>query len=69
MIQSALEANGWNRRRAAQHLNISYRALLYKIQQHRLSPIPAQNPSPVFPDSRGMRKNARQQVASQASRA
>jgi two-component system, NtrC family, response regulator AtoC len=68
MIQSALEANGWNRRRAAQHLNISYRALLYKIQQHRLSPIPAQNPLPVFPDSRGIRKNVRQQAASQATR-
>jgi two-component system, NtrC family, response regulator AtoC len=38
MIQSALDANGWNRRRAAQYLNISYRALLYKIQQHRIRP-------------------------------
>lgn len=38
MIQSALEAFGWNRRRAAQYLNISYRGMLYKIQQHRLSP-------------------------------
>ena len=38
MIQEALDAAGWNRRHAAQHLNISYRALLYKIQQHRLSP-------------------------------
>jgi two-component system, NtrC family, response regulator AtoC len=38
MIQEALDASGWNRRHAAQSLNISYRALLYKIQQHRLSP-------------------------------
>ena len=38
MIKRALEAFGWNRRRAAQHLDISYRALLYKIQQHRLRP-------------------------------
>jgi DNA-binding NtrC family response regulator len=38
MIQEALEASGWNRRRAAQHLSISYRGLLYKIQQHRLTP-------------------------------
>ncbi len=37
-IKSALEAFGWNRRRAAQHLDISYRSLLYKIQQHRLRP-------------------------------
>ncbi len=37
MIQEALLAVGWNRRRAASNLNISYRALLYKIQQHGLS--------------------------------
>ena len=38
MIQDALEVSGWNRRHAAKYLNISYRGLLYKIQQHRLSP-------------------------------
>jgi len=38
MIQSALETFGWNRRRTAQYLNMSYRALLYKIQQHHLRP-------------------------------
>jgi DNA-binding NtrC family response regulator len=38
MIQEALDACGWNRRSAAQDLNISYRALLYKIQQLRLAP-------------------------------
>ena len=38
MIQDALLASGWNRRHAAQNLNISYRALLYKIQQHHLVP-------------------------------
>jgi two-component system, NtrC family, response regulator AtoC len=37
MLQDALSASGWNRRRAAISLNISYRSLLYKIQQHRLS--------------------------------
>jgi len=36
MIKEALSASGWNRRRAALNLNISYRALLYKIQQHGL---------------------------------
>lgn len=44
MIQNALDAFGWNRRRAAQYLNMSYRALLYKIQQHRLRPLPAAEP-------------------------
>jgi two-component system, NtrC family, response regulator AtoC len=38
LIQDALEVVGWNRRHAAQYLNISYRGLLYKIQQHRLTP-------------------------------
>jgi two-component system, NtrC family, response regulator AtoC len=38
LIQRALQASGWNRRRAAESLNISYRGLLYKIQQHCLSP-------------------------------
>lgn len=38
MIQNALEVCGWNRRHAAKYLNISYRGLLYKIQQHRLAP-------------------------------
>jgi two-component system, NtrC family, response regulator AtoC len=33
IILSALEANRWNRKRAARDLRISYRALLYKIRQ------------------------------------
>jgi transcriptional regulator with PAS, ATPase and Fis domain len=37
MIQQALSASGWNRRQAATELNISYRTLLYKIQQHGLT--------------------------------
>ena len=43
LIQGALEETGWNRRHAARSLNISYRALLYKIQQHRLTPPGADN--------------------------
>jgi two-component system, NtrC family, response regulator AtoC len=38
MIKKALDASGWNRRRTAQHLNISYRGLLYKIQRYQLTP-------------------------------
>lgn len=37
MIKEALSASGWNRRRAAINLNISYRSLLYKIQQHKIT--------------------------------
>lgn len=38
MMKDALDRFGWNRRQAAQYLQISYRGLLYKIQQHRLAP-------------------------------
>jgi two-component system, NtrC family, response regulator AtoC len=36
-ISRALEQTGWNRRRAAELLNISYRGLLYKIQQYEIT--------------------------------
>ena len=32
LILKTLQANGWNRRRAARALNISYRALMYKMK-------------------------------------
>lgn len=37
-ISRALQETGWNRRRAAELLSISYRGLLYKIRQHNLTP-------------------------------
>lgn len=37
-ISRALEYTGWNRKRAAQILRISYRGLLYKIRQHNITP-------------------------------
>jgi len=37
-ITDALEYTGWNRKAAARLLNVSYRALLYKIQEYRLGP-------------------------------
>lgn len=52
MIQEALEVSGWNRRHAAKYLNISYRGLLYKIQQHRLVP----GPQPVESSRARMRE-------------
>jgi len=36
-ISQALEQTGWNRKRAAQLLSISYRGLLYKIRQHNIT--------------------------------
>ena len=58
MIQSALETFGWNRRRAAQYLNMSYRAMLYKIQQHHLRPWSAGDPEQPFQKARSAQKNA-----------
>jgi DNA-binding NtrC family response regulator len=36
-ITRALEVAGWNRKRAAQLLRISYRGLLYKISSHKIT--------------------------------
>jgi two-component system response regulator AtoC len=36
IILKVLEANGWSRRKTAQWLNISYRSLLYKLQDAQL---------------------------------
>jgi two-component system, NtrC family, response regulator AtoC len=68
MIQNALEAFGWNRRRAAQYLNISYRALLYKIQQHHLRPAPVSDLHQLYQDSRFARQSAVQRMGPEASR-
>lgn len=38
VILNALETSGWNRKLAARSLNISYRALLYKIKQGGMPP-------------------------------
>ena len=53
VILKTLQANRWNRKRAAQALDISYRALFYKIRAAGLS-----IPGPV-----GRAKVARQPVA------
>ena len=39
-ISNALEKTGWNRKRAAMMLNLSYKALLYKIRQYDIRPRP-----------------------------
>jgi two-component system response regulator AtoC len=57
IILKVLQANHWNRRRAAESLKISYRALLYKIRDAGLSPnrsnvksMPAESSAPVHGD-------------------
>jgi two-component system response regulator AtoC len=50
IILRALEVNGWNRKLAARSLNISYRALLYKIKQGGMPPkrsVSSRAPVPV----------------------
>lgn len=37
-IHYALAKTGWNRKRAAKLLSISYRSLLYKIRRHNITP-------------------------------
>jgi DNA-binding NtrC family response regulator len=39
-ISQVLEVTGWNRKAAASNLQISYKALLYKIKQYNLQPQP-----------------------------
>ncbi len=49
-IAKTLEGTGWNRKAAASELQISYKALLYKIKQYNLFPPQKQfNPSPRHP--------------------
>jgi len=37
MIKEALQLNKWNRKKAARMLDISYRSILNKIKEYRLS--------------------------------
>jgi two-component system response regulator AtoC len=59
IILKVLQTNHWNRRRAAEALKISYRALLYKIRDSGLSPnratvraMPAENGPAAQPETR-----------------
>lgn len=45
-ILKVLKANGWNRRKTAQWLKISYRSLLYKLQEMGSADIPQAPPPP-----------------------
>jgi transcriptional regulator with PAS, ATPase and Fis domain len=39
LISEVLKRTNWNRRRAAEMLEISYRSLLYKIKEYRLNEV------------------------------
>ena len=62
-IGTALQKTGWNRKAAARLLQVSYRTLLYKIDQYHmnapepiLSPIPASKFSFAPPTTRSSEK-------------
>ncbi len=50
-ITSALEQVGWNRKAAARMLRVSYRTLLYKIEQYHMTPPAA--PVPAYENGHG----------------
>lgn len=54
-IAAALENTGWNRKAAARLLKVSYRTLLYKIEQYQLRP--SESSSPLLPRSNGFKGN------------
>jgi two-component system response regulator AtoC len=49
IILKVLKANGWNRRAAAKWLKISYRSLLYKLQEIDATDAPRVQPAPKQP--------------------
>ncbi len=51
-ISRALEHTGWNRRRAAELLSISYRGLLYKIRQYDITSATASQLSSLPEDAK-----------------
>ncbi len=46
IILKVLQANGWSRRKTADWLNISYRSLLYKLQESKVDEFPVKPPQP-----------------------
>jgi DNA-binding NtrC family response regulator len=63
-IGIALQKTGWNRKAAARLLQVSYRTLLYKIDQYHMSssdsvPSPVQGNFPLHDVSKGNGKNGR----------
>jgi len=57
-IASTLEKTHWNRKEAARQLRISYRGLLYKIQEYQLAP-PGNYLAPL-PKNGGWKRNGEQ---------
>jgi two-component system response regulator AtoC len=43
IIMKVLQANGWSRLKTAKWLNISYRSLLYKLQDPQVGALPGKS--------------------------
>ena len=56
IILKVLQTNGWSRRKTAKWLNISYRSLLYKLQESEVNAIPARGRKKVPADPTGSRQ-------------
>jgi two-component system response regulator AtoC len=53
IILKVLQANGWSRRKTAKWLNISYRSLLYKLQESEVNATPARAHKKAASDTNG----------------
>jgi transcriptional regulator with GAF, ATPase, and Fis domain len=51
-ISGALTQTGWNRKRAAKLLSISYRGLLLKIRRYNICPTTGTRSATAIPDSK-----------------
>ena len=51
IILKVLQANGWSRQKTAKWLNISYRSLLYKLQESKVGEIQGRPPRTRSPES------------------
>ena len=50
IILKVLQANSWNRQKTAKWLNISYRSLLYKLQESNIGALPGRHAKVGFSD-------------------
>jgi two-component system response regulator AtoC len=58
-IANALEQTSWNRKAAAQLLKVSYRTLLYKIEQYHMTPHPKSTAKQSAPQNEMLSLNQR----------
>lgn len=55
IIQKVLQANNWSRQKTAKWLNISYRSLLYKLQDTKVGTLPVRPPRKAYSNKKSSR--------------